>query len=518
MPLPAPRDLRCDTMCDYENLCLETIDGSWAGIIFEAILFGYTFCGIAEVADQYLAPALETLCARWKVPEDVAGASFLAMGGAAPEIIISIVSTVKGRVLSGKKYLAMESFTMTLAISSVIGSGIIAFSLIPGLCALSVEEPLQLTRRPLARDIIAYLGSLLALNVVLADGRVDLGESACLLGLYALYVSVIVGAPFVRRAWHRLPTAWPSLGLPSPLREAPPTAAAALSEPLRVNDQLPPLAPRRLDPELGAADETTAGGKVTWADGEEGHTTEPDHRRPSLTHPSKELRVEVQGADGDAAAEKAEEGGEEEEEPPTGVRLVLSQLFSPIRAVLAATCWECEVGSPTEGMYPRTLLVAASSCRRPASRASRTRTARATGTGPSRAGGGSRARSCERAGHASAEAISAGTAGVEASTSNACHPASGSSMALSALPTRSKYRTRVSRIPVPQLTTVTVHCDPGRGVAACGWGGAGGRIEGSERRAPLSACPPCPAAPGGVLPQLLARRHQSQTLSRQRCS
>lgn len=70
---------------------------------------------------------------------------------------------------------------MTLAISSLLGSGVIAFTAIPGLCALSVPEPMRLTRRPLARDVVAYIASLYALDRILRDGRVELAESTALL-------------------------------------------------------------------------------------------------------------------------------------------------------------------------------------------------------------------------------------------------------------------------------------------------------------------------------------------------
>ncbi len=39
----------------------------------------------------------------------------------------------------------------------------LAFTLIPGLCAFAHAEPLELTRRPLARDCFAYLLSLILL-------------------------------------------------------------------------------------------------------------------------------------------------------------------------------------------------------------------------------------------------------------------------------------------------------------------------------------------------------------------
>ena len=50
-----------------------------------------------------VAPSLETLCVRWNVREDVAGASFMALGSAAPEVIINAISTLK-TVLSTEKH------------------------------------------------------------------------------------------------------------------------------------------------------------------------------------------------------------------------------------------------------------------------------------------------------------------------------------------------------------------------------------------------------------------------------
>ena len=188
-------------MCDYENLCLELLDSSWMGIAFETILGIVAFVGIAQVADAHLCQALETLCARWSIPEDVAGASFMAFGSAAPEIIINAVSTVKGAVANQKGNGYHEAFSSSLGVSSIIGSGMMAFSLIPGVCALACESPLLLTRRPLARDVIAYMLSLIALQVIMADGVVTASEAMCLLVFYAVYLVVVFVSPIVRRQW-----------------------------------------------------------------------------------------------------------------------------------------------------------------------------------------------------------------------------------------------------------------------------------------------------------------------------
>ena len=57
----------------------ELIDGSPLGVLVEVVVAVYSFVGIAMVADEHLATSLETLCARWDLPEDVAGASLRSL-------------------------------------------------------------------------------------------------------------------------------------------------------------------------------------------------------------------------------------------------------------------------------------------------------------------------------------------------------------------------------------------------------------------------------------------------------
>ena len=56
------------------------LHGHWWGVVVEFVALLYAFVGIAIVADDHLVPSLETLCVRWNVREDVAGASFMAFG------------------------------------------------------------------------------------------------------------------------------------------------------------------------------------------------------------------------------------------------------------------------------------------------------------------------------------------------------------------------------------------------------------------------------------------------------
>ena len=153
--------VNCET--GLENLCLDDIDGAWWGVLVELVVLLYAFVGVAIVADSHLVPSLETLCVRWNVPEDVAGASFMAFGSAAPEITINAISTVKavlgGRLGGGGGPDASHRGRddAALGVGAILGSGMIAFTAIPGFCGLFAGATLELKRRPLARDLGAYV-------------------------------------------------------------------------------------------------------------------------------------------------------------------------------------------------------------------------------------------------------------------------------------------------------------------------------------------------------------------------
>ena len=41
------------------------------GVLLEVLVLAYCFLGLGIVCDNHLCPALETLCVRWMIPEDV---------------------------------------------------------------------------------------------------------------------------------------------------------------------------------------------------------------------------------------------------------------------------------------------------------------------------------------------------------------------------------------------------------------------------------------------------------------
>ena len=113
---------------------------------------------------------METLCDHMKIREDVGGATFMAFGGALPEICVNAICSLKQAGSGPEK----PSATANLGIGAILGSGLIAFCIIPSCCAIFSKEPLALNRRPLARDVSAYLCSLGCLLFSLVDNKIEM--------------------------------------------------------------------------------------------------------------------------------------------------------------------------------------------------------------------------------------------------------------------------------------------------------------------------------------------------------
>jgi len=185
-------------MVDFD-INWEAIDSHWWGYPVEVVLLLQCFVGLAIVCDEYMVPALETLCRRWGIREDVAGATFMAFGSAAPEIIVNAVATIQ-TMNSGS---TGDAQTTNLGVSAILGSGMIAFSVIPATCAFSSSVPLMLKRRPLLRDEGFYMLCLLTLIFIIWDGLVVLWECVLLVTIYVVYLSVVIFATPVRRYYRR---------------------------------------------------------------------------------------------------------------------------------------------------------------------------------------------------------------------------------------------------------------------------------------------------------------------------
>ncbi|NXS79089.1 NCKX1 protein, partial [Erpornis zantholeuca] len=139
-------------------------------------IFGimYVFVALAIVCDEFFVPALGVITEKLQISEDVAGATFMAAGGSAPELFTSLI----GVFISHSN----------VGIGTIVGSAVFNILFVIGTCALFSREILHLTWWPLFRDISFYIVDLLMLILFFLDSVIDWWESLLLLTAYATYV------------------------------------------------------------------------------------------------------------------------------------------------------------------------------------------------------------------------------------------------------------------------------------------------------------------------------------------
>ncbi|XP_074862512.1 sodium/potassium/calcium exchanger 1 [Carettochelys insculpta] len=139
-------------------------------------IFGmmYVFVALAIVCDEYFVPALDVITDKLQISDDVAGATFMAAGGSAPELFTSLI----GVFISHSN----------VGIGTIVGSAVFNILFVIGTCALFSREILHLTWWPLFRDVSFYILDLLMLILFFLDSFIVWWESILLLSAYAFYV------------------------------------------------------------------------------------------------------------------------------------------------------------------------------------------------------------------------------------------------------------------------------------------------------------------------------------------
>ncbi|KAI3376485.1 hypothetical protein L3Q82_016943 [Scortum barcoo] len=139
-------------------------------------MFGmiYMFIALAIVCDEFFVPALTVITEKLTISDDVAGATFMAAGGSAPELFTSII----GVFISHSN----------VGIGTIVGSAVFNILFVIGMCAIFSKEILNLTWWPLFRDVSFYILDLILLIIFFLDNFISVWESVTLLSGYAAYV------------------------------------------------------------------------------------------------------------------------------------------------------------------------------------------------------------------------------------------------------------------------------------------------------------------------------------------
>ncbi|XP_040273159.1 sodium/potassium/calcium exchanger 2 [Bufo bufo] len=140
-------------------------------------IFGmiYMFIALAVVCDEFFVPSLTVITEKLVISDDVAGATFMAAGGSAPELFTSLI----GVFISHSN----------VGIGTIVGSAVFNILFVIGMCAIFSKEVLNLTWWPLFRDVSFYIVGLIMLISFFLDNYIQWWESLMLLSAYLTYVT-----------------------------------------------------------------------------------------------------------------------------------------------------------------------------------------------------------------------------------------------------------------------------------------------------------------------------------------
>ncbi|VDK44930.1 unnamed protein product, partial [Anisakis simplex] len=128
-------------------------------IILHVIGLGYMFIALAIVCDEFFVPSLGVITDKLAISDDVAGATFMAAGGSAPEFFTSVIGV----------FIAQNN----VGIGTIVGSATFNILCVLACCTIFSHGVLHLTWWPLFRDVAFYIIALLMLVIFFLDEKVS---------------------------------------------------------------------------------------------------------------------------------------------------------------------------------------------------------------------------------------------------------------------------------------------------------------------------------------------------------
>ncbi|KAL0207400.1 hypothetical protein P9112_012028 [Eukaryota sp. TZLM1-RC] len=161
--------------CDFDTDNIPRI-----AVISAMLLYSMLF--VTDLCDLYFVPSINVIIERLKLSEDLAGATFVAIGSSAPEVFVALAALFTGHSDS--------------AVGAVVGSCVFNVGIGLGATCLFTKA-LKISWKSLTRDTIFYLLSSLLMLFVFADHKITAKESSFLLGSYVFYVLFVASSKSV---------------------------------------------------------------------------------------------------------------------------------------------------------------------------------------------------------------------------------------------------------------------------------------------------------------------------------
>ncbi|XP_069771577.1 sodium/potassium/calcium exchanger 4-like [Narcine bancroftii] len=162
---------------EFPNDLFTNKERQHGGVLLHITGAVYMFYALAIVCDDFFVPALEKICERLHLNEDVAGATFMAAGSSAPELFASVIGVF---ITHGD-----------VGVGTIVGSAVFNILCIIGVCGLFAGQIVYLTQWSVFRDSLYYTLSVILLIVFMYDEKIDWWEGLILILVYAGYILVM---------------------------------------------------------------------------------------------------------------------------------------------------------------------------------------------------------------------------------------------------------------------------------------------------------------------------------------
>ncbi|EFO20622.1 K -dependent Na /Ca exchanger, partial [Loa loa] len=133
----------------------------------------YMFIAISIVSDEFFVPSLSVIIVKLSISSDVAGATFLAAGGSAPEFFASLFGV----------FITQNN----VGIGTIVGSATFNILCVLAFCTFFSLEILKITWWPMLRDIFFYILALFLLVLFFLDEEIQWYEAMSLFIIYIIY-------------------------------------------------------------------------------------------------------------------------------------------------------------------------------------------------------------------------------------------------------------------------------------------------------------------------------------------
>lgn len=136
----------------------------------------FIFYLLAKICDQYFVKSLDIISKKLRLSQDVAGATFMAIGTSAPEFFTAVIALTK---------VGSED----VGAGTIVGSAIFNILVIVG--ASAVISTAILRWKPVVRDMGFYVVAILVLLFTFRDGTITLFETSTYLVAYGIYIYIL---------------------------------------------------------------------------------------------------------------------------------------------------------------------------------------------------------------------------------------------------------------------------------------------------------------------------------------